>query len=231
MIIPEKFPIKIWAEEDRPREKLLLKGRQSLTDAELLAILIASGSATESALDLAKRILHVQNEDLHKLAKLSVKDLMRFKGIGEAKAIAILAALELGRRRKDLPDKPLDKILSSQDAFTLLRNAFLDLNHERFVVLFLNRANGVIHQQELSNGGVTGTVVDPKLIFKLALEQLAVNLILAHNHPSGNNLPSVPDKTLTQKLQKAGALLDIGIIDHLIIAGNTYFSFADNGLL
>lgn len=231
MTYTEKLPIKTWAEEDRPREKLLLKGRHSLTEAELIAILIGSGNATESAVDLSKRILHTHSNDLNTLAKLSVNDFLKFKGIGEAKAISIIAALELGRRRKESQSQHLDKIVGSNDVFQLVLPDFMDLEYEKFIVLLLNRGNKVIKKHELSSGGITGTIADPKLIFKIALDHFAVNMVLCHNHPSGNRQPSQTDIELTNKLKKAGQLLDIAIIDHLIFAGNTYFSFADEGLM
>lgn len=231
MTYTEKLPIKTWAEEDRPREKLLLKGRHSLTEAELIAILIGSGNATESAVDLSKRILHTHSNDLNTLAKLSVNDFLKFKGIGEAKAISIIAALELGRRRKESQSQDLDKIVGSNDAFQLVLPDFMDLEYEKFMVLLLNRGNKVIKKHELSTGGITGTIADPKLIFKIALDHFAVNIVLCHNHPSGNRQPSQTDIELTTKLKKAGQLLDIAVIDHLIIAGNSYFSFADEGLM
>ncbi len=225
----QKITIKAWAEEDRPREKLLALGRRNLTDAELIAILIGSGSTTESAVDLSKRILHSCNNNLASLAKLSVQDLSKFKGIGEAKAISIIAALELGRRRKDTELLHEDKITTSRDAFNLLSPYFADLLHEEFWVLMLNKANKVINKNLISKGGQAGTVVDPKIIFKAALEHNAASILLAHNHPSGNLKPSQADLDLTKKLKAAGKLLDITVLDHLIFAGNSYISFADEG--
>lgn len=225
----QKITIKAWAEEDRPREKLLALGRRNLTDAELIAILIGSGSTTESAVDLSKRILHSCNNNLASLAKLSVQDLSKFKGIGEAKAISIIAALELGRRRKDTELLHEDKITTSRDAFNLLSPYFADLLHEEFWVLMLNKANKVINKNLISKGGQAGTVVDPKIIFKAALEHNAASILLAHNHPSGNLKPSQADLDLTKKLKAAGKLLDITVLDHLIFAGNSYMSFADEG--
>lgn len=225
----QKITIKAWAEEDRPREKLLALGRRNLTDAELIAILIGSGSTTESAVDLSKRILHSCNNNLASLAKLSVQDLSKFKGIGEAKAISIIAALELGRRRKDTELLYEDKITTSRDAFNLLSPYFADLLHEEFWVLMLNKANKVISKNLISKGGQAGTVVDPKIIFKAALEHNAASILLAHNHPSGNLKPSQADLDLTKKLKAAGKLLDITVLDHLIFAGNSFMSFADEG--
>jgi DNA repair protein RadC len=223
--------IKGWAEEDRPREKLLSKGRQMLTDAELIAILIGSGSKKETAVELSKRILSQFGNSLHELAKLSVNDLVKFKGIGEAKAISIVAALELGRRRKETEISKRERITSSKDSFHLFLPMLIDLPHEEFHVLLLNRSNHVIRKEFVSRGGVSGTVVDPKIIFKIALENLASSIILCHNHPSGNLRPSDQDISLTRKLKEAGMLLEIPILDHLIVSDNGYFSFADEGMM
>jgi DNA repair protein RadC len=223
--------IKSWAAEDRPREKLLLKGKATLSDAELIAILLGTGTASLSAVDVAKNILQAVNNDLNELAKLSVKDLMKIKGIGEAKAISIVSALELGRRRKDLLIEERPKISSSTDIYDLLKSDLLDLPHEAFWVVLLNRANRVIKKQQISQGGVAGTVADPKIIFKIALEELASGIILAHNHPSGNLTASQADLDLTKKLKESGKMLDIQVLDHLIFAGTKYLSFADEGLL
>lgn len=223
--------IKSWAAEDRPREKLLLKGKAALSDAELIAILLGTGTASMSAVDVAKNILMAVNNDLNDLAKLSVKDLMKVKGIGEAKAITIVSALELGRRRKDLLIEERPKISSSNDIYDLLKSDLLDLPHEAFWVVLLNRANRVIKKQQISHGGVAGTVADPKIIFKIALEELASGIILAHNHPSGNLTASQSDLDLTKKLKESGKMLDIQVLDHLIFAGTKYLSFADEGLL
>lgn len=225
----QKLGIKAWAEADRPREKLLLHGRRQLTDAELIAILIGSGSKTETAVDLSKRILGFYQNDLAKIAKLSVKELSKFKGIGEAKAISIVAALELGRRRKEVENP--QKIFSSKDAYLILKSEFEDLPHEEFWVLLLNRASLVIGKHFISKGGQAGTVVDPKIIFKIALEHNAAYIILAHNHPSGNLKPSTEDISITKKLKESGLLLEIPIFDHLIITDHTYLSFADEGLM
>lgn len=223
--------IKSWAEEDRPREKLLLKGKASLSDAELIAILIGSGTPKMTAVDLSKEILRSVNNDLNELAKRSVKDLSKFKGIGEAKAISIVAALELGRRRKEAESVEKPKVTSSRVAFDVLRPHLMDLPHEEFWVLLLNRANQVIRPLQISAGGVSGTVADPKLIFKAAVEHLASAMILAHNHPSGNLSPSPADRDLTKKIKEAGRLLDIPVLDHLIVADKGYYSFADEGEL
>ncbi|HTJ51537.1 MAG TPA: DNA repair protein RadC [Cyclobacteriaceae bacterium] len=229
--VPEFRDIKSWAVEDRPREKLLLKGKSALSDAELIAILLGTGTTTISAVDLAKQILQTSNYNLHELARISVKDLMKIKGIGEAKAITIAAALELGRRRKESEPDEKPRITSSADVFDNIKAELMDIPHEEFWVLLLNRANRVTKKKQISLGGVAGTVADPKIIFKLALEELASGVILAHNHPSGNLTASQADIDLTKKLKEGGKLLDIQVLDHLIIAGKKYFSFADDGLL
>lgn len=222
--------IRAWAEDDRPREKLLIKGKSSLSDAELIAILIGSGNTEETAVDLSKRILQSLNNNLSELAKLTVKDLMQFKGIGEAKAISIIAALELGRRRKDAEPEKRIKITDSRSAFDTIYPHLSDLNHEEFWVIFLNRANAVIGKQNISKGGVSGTVVDPKVVFKMAVQFPASGIILAHNHPSGNLRPSQADHQLTRKLKEAGKALDIPVLDHLIVGERDYFSFVDEGV-
>ncbi|QDA59494.1 RadC family protein [Hymenobacter jejuensis] len=228
---PASFSIKSWAEEDRPREKLLQKGRAALSDAELMAILLGSGTAKLSAVDVAKLILAAVDNDLNALAKLSVKELMRHKGIGEAKAIAIVAALELGRRRKEATAAARTTITCSTDIYNLVRPNLQDLPHEEFWVILLNRANVVMRKQPVSTGGVAGTVADPKVIFKHALEQLASSIILVHNHPSGNRNPSTADIALTRKLKEAGQFLDLPVLDHLIYTDHGYYSFADAGIL
>ncbi len=228
----QNFTIKEWSEEDRPREKLLLKGKEALSDAELLAVLIGSGNRTESAVDLCKRILKDNNHKLNSLAKLSIADLINnYKGIGEAKAIAIQASLELGRRRRVEEALITPKITSSVSAFEILNPLIGDLNHEEFWVLFLNNSNYVIGKYKASSGGMTGTIVDTRLIYKKALEASAVSLIIAHNHPSGVLRPSDPDIKITKKIKSAGETLDIKVLDHLIITQQAYFSFADEGLL
>jgi DNA repair protein RadC len=219
-----------WAEEDRPREKLLLKGKAALSDAELIAILIGSGTRELSAVDLSKLILQSVNNNLNELAKLSINDLIKFKGIGEAKAISIAAALELGRRRKESETLKKPKITSSANVYEAVRPYLMDLQHEQFWVLLLNRANEVIRPQQISIGGVSGTVADPKMIFKAAIEHLASAIILVHNHPSGNLTPSQADKDLTKKVKEGGRTLDIPVLDHLIFSDNSYFSFADEGI-
>ena len=225
------YAIKEWAEADRPREKLMIQGRSALTDAELIAILIGSGTQSLSALDVAKNILKEIRNDLNVLAKYSVKELKQFKGIGEAKAISIVAAIELGRRRKaaELLKKP--KITSSSIAYQLLKPHLWDLLHEEFWVMYLNRANQLISMKQVSSGGVSGTVADVRIIFKNALDQLASGIILAHNHPSGNDKPSQADINLTKKMVEAGRLIEIPVLDHIIFAEDTYFSFADEAIL
>lgn len=226
-----RLSIKTWAEEDRPREKLLLKGKRSLSDAELMAILIGSGSANETAVDLSKRILTGANNNLNQLGKCTVADLMKYKGIGEAKAISIVAALELGARRQVSEAEVRKQITSSRDAYEILSPIIADLPHEEFWVLYLNRGNKVLLKESISQGGVAGTVADVKIIFKKALELLASGVILAHNHPSGSLLPSKPDMDLTRKMKQAGDLLEVQVIDHLIITDGGYYSFADEGTL
>jgi DNA repair protein RadC len=223
--------IKSWSPEDRPREKLILKGKSALSDAELVAILLGSGTRTLSAVDLAKKILAQSNNNLHELARMTVKDLIKTKGVGQVKALAIVSALELGRRRKDLEVNDRPKITASRDAYDIIKADLLDIPHEEFWVLLLNRANRMIKKWQISQGGIAGTVADPKIIFKLALDELASGIILAHNHPSGNLTASQADLDLTRKLREAGKLLDIQVLDHLIVAGQKYFSFADEGLI
>lgn len=231
--VEESRPLKIkkWSPEDRPREKLLLKGPSALSDAELIAILLATGTGNLSAVDLAKKLLQNANNNLHELAVCSARDMMRLKGIGEAKAITVVAALEIGRRRRDITDREKPKITSSRDAYEVIRPHLIDLPHEVFWVILVNRANRVIRLQQISQGGVAGTVADPKLIFKAALEELASGMIVTHNHPSGNLAASQADIDLTKKIKDAGRLLEIQLLDHLIIAGQKYLSFADEGLL
>jgi DNA repair protein RadC len=220
------------AEEDRPREKLLLKGKAVLSDAELIAILIGSGTRDLSAVDLARHILSTVNYDLGQLAKLGIKDLQRFKGIGEAKVISIVSALELGRRRKLQIDQPKRiKITSSQDVYQLMKPELMDETVEHFYVVLLSRANHVIKKQLISKGGTTATVADPKLIFKHALDNLASSIILVHNHPSGSLKPSDQDRRLTNKLKEVGINLEVPVVDHVIFTDLAYFSFADEGLL
>ncbi len=228
----KNLPIKSWAEEDRPREKLLLKGKHALSNAELLAILIGSGSRNLSAVELCRKILNeAAQDDLNDLGKLSVKDLQKFKGIGAAKAITIVAALELGRRRQGAEIKEKILIAGSAEVFKIFSPMLIDLPHEEFWVLLMNRANKIISKEKISTGGVSGTVVDPKLIFRRALEMSASGIILCHNHPSGNPKPSQADIDLTKKLKRGGEELEISVLDHIIIAENKFFSFADEGMM
>ncbi|WP_417939572.1 RadC family protein [Flavobacterium sp. RS13.1] len=224
------FPITNWSEDDRPREKLMLKGKNALSDAELIAILIGSGSRNESAVDLSKRIL-ASADTLNSLGKMSLGQLTNFKGIGEAKAIAIIAALELGRRRRAEDAVELTKITSSKIVFEIMQPIIGELPHEEFWVLFLNNSNKVILKSQLSKGGISGTIVDIRLVFKVALENGATGLILCHNHPSGGLIPSDADKQITRKIKQAGDSLDVKVLDHLIITETKYYSFADEGIL
>lgn len=227
----DKLSIKAWAEDDRPREKMMMKGRGVLTNAELIAILIASGTRDSSAVDLAKQILASVGNDLGKLGKLSIADLMKFRGIGKAKAIAIAAALELGRRRSASTEIQDEQISSSEASFRLLYPLLADLDHEEFIVILMRRNNTLIDTVRISQGGVSGTVVDAKLVFKPAIEKLASCIILAHNHPSGNLTPSQSDIRLTKSLVQMGAMLEISVLDHIIVAGDKYTSFADSGII
>ena len=225
------YSIKQWSKEERPREKLLVLGAAALSDSELLAILIRNGTRHKTALDLGREMLGLGKNNLGALGRLSVRELMKIKGIGEAKAIAIAAALELGRRRQS--SVPLDKLLvqSSADVAGFLQAKLQDEQREVFAVLFLNRANKVNHFEIISEGGITGTVADPRVILKKALEESAVNLILCHNHPSGSLKPSRADEQLTTKIRDAAKLLDIQVLDHIIVSERGYFSFADEGLM
>jgi len=225
------FSIKNWADDDKPREKLVQKGRSVLSDAELIAILIGSGNRNESAVELSKRILASVNNNLSELGKLSVAQLMQFNGIGEAKAVSIAAALEVGRRRRGEDMEKISKISGSKDVYELLYPLMGELQHEEFWIVYLNNSNKVIHKSQLSKGGITGTLVDVRLVLKEALELGAVGIILAHNHPSGTLKPSSADKEITQKLKKASDALDIKILDHLILTQYDYLSFADQGIL
>jgi len=228
---PESFSIKNWSQDDQPREKLRDKGKAVLSDAELVAILIGSGNRQESAVALCKRILGSVDNNLSALGKLSIKQLMTFKGIGEAKAISITAALELGRRRRGGEALDKKKITSSVSVFEFMQPIIGELPHEEFWIVYLNNSNKVIQKNQLSKGGITGTLVDVRLALKTALEVGATGIILAHNHPSGTLKPSDADKQLTKKLKIAAESLDIKVLDHLIITENAYFSFADESLL
>jgi len=220
-----------WAVEDRPRERLWNKGPASLSDAELLAILIRSGTRNNSALDLARELLAMAGNSLSQLGRLSAGEIKKIKGMGEAKAVTIAAALELGRRRKlaEAADNP--QIRSSADVFSIFSPLMEDLSHEEFWILFLNRANRVTGRMKISQGGVSGTVTDVRIVMKKAIETLASGLIICHNHPSGNTSPSDSDIRFTLKIKEAGALMDIQLLDHIIVAGKDYYSFADNGAL
>lgn len=223
--------LKLLAEEDRPREKLVLQGRQALTEAELLAIVLGSGNRDETAVQLAQRMLREHQNNLHSLARLSLTELQQFKGVGEAKAISIVAAFELGRRRiaTETGEKP--KISSSFVAYQLFQKRLSDLPHEEFWIVLMNRANQVIREINLSKGGISGTVVDARLICKPAIEHHASGIIMAHNHPSGQTAPSEQDKQITKKLKEGLKLFEISLLDHLIIGDQAYFSFADEGIL
>ena len=227
---PTSFSIKNWSQDDQPREKLRDKGKAVLSDAELVAILIGSGSRDESAVDLCKRILASVDHNLNALGKRSIHQLMEFKGIGEAKAITIVAALELGRRRRLEDVKHSDKITSSRSVYDLMQPILGELPHEEFWILYLNNSNKVIRKNQLSKGGITGTLVDVRLVLKNALEVGATGLILCHNHPSGTLKPSQSDINITQKLKMAAESLDIKVLDHLIVTEKAYFSFADETL-
>ena len=226
----DHFSIKSWAEDDRPREKLALKGKSVLSDAELLAILIGSGSRNESAVQLCKRILASVDNNLNLLGKLSIKQLCEFKGIGEAKAISVIAALEIGRRRKSEDNQELTKITSSKTIFDIMQPLIGELVHEEFWVVFLNNNMKVLHKSQLSKGGITGTVVDLRMIFKMAFENNATSIILVHNHPSGSLKPSDADIAITKKINLAGNTLDIAVLDHVIVTENAYYSFKDEGM-
>ena len=223
--------IKEWALEDRPREKLLYKGIASLSDAELVAILIGSGNNEQSAVDLARDILRLASNNLNKLGKLGLHDFNTLKGIGPAKAVNIMAALELGRRRKSADLNDDQKIKSSNEVYTIFHALLSDLNHEEFWIIYLNRSNRIISRLKISQGGISGTITDVRIIMKKGLELLASSIIICHNHPSGNKEPSEADIRITGKIKDAAAFFDISLLDHIIVTDNGYFSFADNGTL
>ena len=225
------LPIKQWAIEDRPREKLLAKGLQSLSNAELIAILIGTGSGGQTALDLAKKLLRNADNNLNALGRQSLAELQEIKGIGQAKAISLIAAMELGRRRKFSDILKQARITSSRDAFELFGAVLSDLKHEEFWVLFMDRANKIITKEKFSQGGIAGTVTDIRLILKKGIELLASSMILCHNHPSGNISPSKADNKITEKIIKGASFVDIQVLDHLIIGHNSYYSYADDGTL
>ena len=227
----KKLSIKEWAVEDRPREKMQSKGIRSLSEAELVAILIGSGNLDESAVELSRRMLASVNNNLNELGKKTIGDLRKFKGIGEVKAINIMAALELGRRRKESEPDEKPKVVTSADCAAIFKPLLSDLPHEEFWVLLLNRNNLYIDKMMISQGGLSGTIIDVRIILKMALEKLACSIILCHNHPSGNLIPSQADKDITNKIKEAGKYMDIPVLDHLIIGNDAYFSFADEGLI
>ncbi len=227
----KRISIKEWDYDDRPREKMLIKGRKSLSNAELIAIIIGSGNREESAVELSKRILNSVDNDLISLGKLRIEEMIRFKGVGEAKAIGIAAAMELGRRRREAEVKEKKKITSSKDVFEIFQPNMTDLPYEEFWVLLLNRANKIIGKYQVSKGGVSGTIADPKLIFNIAISNLASSIILCHNHPSGNIKPSNEDTRLTNKINKACDLLELKLLDHIIVGDQKYYSYADEGML
>jgi DNA repair protein RadC len=227
----KKPSIKEWAVEDRPREKMLVKGIRALSEAELIAILISTGSLDESAVELSRRVLASVNNNLNELGKKTINDLQKFKGIGPAKAITIAAAMELGRRRKESEPDEKPKVVTSADAACIFKPLLSDLPHEEFWVLMLNRNNIYIDKMLVSQGGLSGTVIDVRIILKMALDKLACSIILCHNHPSGNLIPSEADKEITRKIKEAGKHMDIPVLDHLIIGNDAYFSFADEGLI
>lgn len=227
----QKYSIKNWSPDDRPREKLLNKSASALSDSELIAIIINNGSKEKSAVDLAREVLQLSKNSLSELGKLSVREIMKIKGIGVVKAITLTAALELGRRRQDAPFLGKTVVKESKDVANYLRSLLRDHKHEVFVVIYLNRSHKINHVEIVSEGGMTGTVADPRIILKKALEENAVSLILCHNHPSGNLRPSKADEELTYKIKEAARFLDIKVIDHLIVSEEGYFSFADEGLI
>jgi DNA repair protein RadC len=227
----KKLSIKQWAKDDRPRERLLAGGCSALSDTELLAILIGSGSRKESAVELARRILGSYDNSLNRLGKQTVKELMQFRGIGQARAVAITAALELGRRRKDEDVSAKPCIQSSRDAFAIMQPMLCDLLHEEFWIMLLNRSNRLIEVLRTSQGGISGTVTDIRMIMKNAIMHVASSLVLCHNHPSGNLKPSKADLEITKKVTEAARLMDVKVLDHIIVADRSYFSFADEGLM
>jgi len=223
--------IRYWSEDDRPREKLLKNGKNALSNAELIAILLGSGNTDESAVDLAQRVLNDADNNLIELSKFDISSLKKFKGIGDAKAISIVAALELGKRRREEETIKKNKITSSKDVFEIMQSVLSDLQYEQFWILLLSRSNKILKKINISDGGVSGTVADPKRIFKVALENLASGIILCHNHPSGNIQPSLEDKKITKKIKYGAKYFDIQLLDHIIIGDENYFSFADEGII
>lgn len=223
-----KIPINKWAEEDKPREKLILKGKSALSDSELIGILIGSGNKELNAVDLAKIVMNAVDNDLNKLAKFTVKDLQKFNGIGEAKAVSIISALELGRRRKLIATIEKPRLKMSNQVYDYMKPMLLDLTHEEFWVIFLSQSNNVLNCVCLSTGGISGAVMDVRIVMKKAIEELACSIILVHNHPSNSLEPSAEDKRITQQIKKAGKIMQINVVDHIIFANNGYYSFADD---
>jgi DNA repair protein RadC len=226
-----KYSIREWAKDDRPREKLLLKGAENLSNSELLAILIHKGTPNKTAVDLAKDILKMAKDNLNELGKVTLKELMKIKGIGEAKAITIAAALELGRRRQGSASLERAIVTTSHDIAGYLQSVLKDYRHEAFAVIFLNRANKIKHFEIVSEGGITGTIADPRIILRKALDEDAVSIVLCHNHPSGSLKPSRADEELTKKIKEAARYFDIRVLDHIIVSERGYYSFADEGIL
>lgn len=227
----KRLTMKEWSPADQPREKMLLKGVRELSDAELMAVLFRSGTRTMNAVELAKKMLNDVNNDLMQLERMSIKEMQRIKGIGTVKAMAIVAALELGRRRKETVVQESEVVINSRLAYNYIKNELLDLPQEEFWVMILNQAKKLIGKKCISKGGMTSTIVDPRIVFRHAVDEGAASIIVAHNHPSGTLHPSDADIKLTKRLKDAGHLLDIHLDDHLIIARQTYYSFADEGLL
>ncbi len=227
----EKTTIKEWSEEDKPREKLLLKGISALTDVELIAILLRSGNNNMNAVDLARKIMKDNSSSLYNLGKLSINDLMKYKGVGQAKAVSIVAALELGKRRSYSDTIKQEAINSPDDVFNYIYPIIGDLRYEEFWVIFLNKANKIIKKHKIGQGGISNTAVDIRLIMKNALDNFAVGIILCHNHPSGNIKPSNKDIDLTNKIQKAANILQINLLDHIIVGSKKFFSFKDKNII
>ena len=230
-MLEQKMSIPTWSIDDRPREKMISKGNSALSNAELVAILIGTGSGNKTAVDLARELLALCNEDLYELGKLRLPQLCKIKGIGPSKAISLMAAIELGRRRKDNQLAKREKVNSSFDGYAIIKPHFSDLEHEEFHIVLLNRNNEVIGIRQISKGGLAGTYVDPKIIFKIGIDLGAAAILLAHNHPSGNCKPSNNDKALTRRIVQFGKMIELVVMDHLIITDNGYFSFSDNGML
>jgi DNA repair protein RadC len=230
-MLKDSVAITSWAVEDRPREKMLSKGKNALTDAELLAILIGTGSGKNTAVDLGRSLLQLCNGDLYELGRLRLPQMCSVKGIGPTKAVKLMAALELGRRRKEQQATKRQVVASSADGYNLIKSYYSDLDHEEFHIILLNRSNGLLGIRQISKGGLAGTYVDPKIIFKIAIDMGASGIMLTHNHPSGNNKPSNSDHELTRRIVQFGKLIEMPVMDHLIITDNGYFSFSDNGLL